>query len=127
MYFLYYTVQSQKFRFPFLNCDVLPQAKWVVACGAMASLTVSLLGSMFPMPRIIYAMAKDGLLFKSLGNLNNYTDTPIVATLLSGLAAAVLALLVSLSDLIQMMSIGTLLAYTLVSFSVLVLRFQAKV
>ena len=82
---------------------------------------------MFPMPRIIYAMAKDGLLFRNLGNLNSYTDTPIVATLLSGIAAAVLALLVSLGDLIQMMSIGTLLAYTLVSFSVLVLRFQAVV
>ncbi|XP_071946019.1 solute carrier family 7 member 14-like [Antedon mediterranea] len=120
----YYRINPES---PLMDMFVMNHAvngKYLVAIGAVAGLTVSLLGSIFPMPRVIYAMSTDGLLFRFLSNINVRTQTPAVATIISGLLAAIMALLVKLGDLIEMMSIGTLLAYTLVSMSVLILRYQ---
>jgi amino acid transporter len=77
---------------------------------------------MFPMPRIIYAMASDGVIFKFLGKVLPKLKTPYVASIVAGLFAAILGSIFDLDELVEMLSIGTLMAYTLVAVCVLLLR-----
>ena len=100
-----------------------PSVQWIVSIGAIAALTASMFGSMFPMPRIAYAMAKDGLIFKQFSQVNS-RGVPHLANLILGVIAAICALVFTLEVLVEMMSIGTLLAYTLVDACVLILRYQ---
>lgn len=83
-----------------------------------------LLSNLFSLPRIVYAMAEDGLFFSVFSRVNPVTKVPVIAILVFGSLMAVLALIFDLEALVQFLSIGTLLAYTFVAASVIVLRFQ---
>jgi cationic amino acid transporter 4 len=52
----------------------LDWAKYVVAIGALCGMTTTLFGSLFSLPRCMYAMATDGLLFSFLGSVNQKTQ-----------------------------------------------------
>uniref|UniRef100_A0A6M2E1D9 Putative amino acid transporter n=1 Tax=Xenopsylla cheopis TaxID=163159 RepID=A0A6M2E1D9_XENCH len=98
--------------------------QYIVSIGAIFGLCASLMGSMFPLPRIIYAMASDGLLFEFMGRVHPRFKTPFHGTLLAGFLTGLMALFFDLEELVDMMSIGTLLAYSMVAACVMLLRYE---
>lgn len=81
-----YYDQDPKAPFPYVLEQLnYPTIKLIVTGGAIFALCTSMLGAMFPLPRVIYAMADDGLLFQIFSKVNPRTKTPAQATLLAGL------------------------------------------
>ncbi|XP_059216585.1 cationic amino acid transporter 4 isoform X2 [Stomoxys calcitrans] len=102
----------------------LPWAKFIITIGALCGMTTTLLGSLFALPRCMYAMACDGLLFSCFGKINSFTQVPVLNLISGGIFSALLALIFDLKHLVEFMSIGTLLAYTIVAASVIILRYR---
>ncbi|XP_044728670.1 cationic amino acid transporter 4 [Chrysoperla carnea] len=98
--------------------------KYMVSVGALCGMTTTLFGSLFSLPRCMYAMASDGLLFEFMSKINPKTKLPLYNLAIGGFLSALLALLFDLEKLVEFMSIGTLLAYTIVSSAVIVLRYR---
>ncbi len=94
----------------------------VINVAAIAGLTSVILVDIVTMPRIGFAMARDRLLPKRLAELHPRFGTPTLMTAITVAFVAVLAALVPLDKLAEMVSIGTLFAFTVVSLAVPILR-----
>nr|XP_044631625.1 LOW QUALITY PROTEIN: cationic amino acid transporter 4-like [Equus asinus] len=99
-------------------------AGFIVAAGAVCGMTTVLFNILFAVPRIVYAMATDGLFFQIFTHVHPRTQVPIVGILVFGFLMPLLAVLLDLEALIQFLSIGTLVTCPVVNTSIIVLRFQ---
>ncbi|KAL6076712.1 Amino acid permease [Balamuthia mandrillaris] len=77
-------------------------------------------------PRIYYRMARDGLLWPAFGTINKRFQTPLFSTIFTGIFVALIAFFIDIVTLGDMISIGTLLAFTLVCGSTIVQRYTSK-
>jgi len=94
----------------------------IVKVAAIAGLSSVILVMLLGQPRIFYTMSKDGLLPPIFSKVHPRFKTPYVSTLLTGAVAVVLAGILPISILGELVSIGTLLAFTIVCVSIIVLR-----
>ncbi|HLY04950.1 MAG TPA: amino acid permease [Rhizomicrobium sp.] len=101
-----------------------PLAGELVAAAAIVALPTVILVLMYGQSRIWYVMARDGLLPESLAALHKTRGTPVIMTLVSGVAVVGLATTLPLDNIAVLANAGTLAAFIAVSLSVLVLRFR---
>jgi basic amino acid/polyamine antiporter, APA family len=94
---------------------------FLVKVGALAGLTSVVLVMMLGQTRVLYAMAKDGLL-PSFDRLHGTFGTPHIATVVTGLFVAFCSGVLPMSLVGELVSIGTLLAFVLVCIGVPILR-----
>ncbi|KAF1883328.1 hypothetical protein Lal_00015121 [Lupinus albus] len=98
-------------------------AGYIINLGAFTALCSALMGGILPQPRILMSMARDGLLPQFFSDINKHTHVPVKGTIATGLASAVLSFFMEVSELAGMVSVGTLLAFSMVAISVLILRY----
>ena len=96
---------------------------FLISLGAMTGITSVLLVLMLSQPRVLLAMARDGLLPRSFfGAVHDRYRTPWKSTILTGIFVGTAAALIPLHILAELVNIGTLLAFVIVCAAVLVMR-----
>ncbi len=94
----------------------------VISLGALVAITSVVLTTYYGQTRIGYAMSRDGLLPAFFARLWEARRTPIVLTIVFGIATAALAAFIPLKDLALLVNIGTLFAFMVVNIGVIILR-----
>ena len=104
----------------------LPVMQLIISVGAITGITSVLLVMLLTQPRILLALARDGLLpNRPFGVIHTRFQTPWISTIITGLFVSLLAGLLPLSILADLVSIGTLLAFAIVCAAVLIMRYAS--
>lgn len=97
-------------------------ATFLVELGAIAGLASVMLVMLLGQSRVFYSMSRDGLLWPWASKIHPKFRTPYVTSIVVGIFVAILAMLIPLHILDEMTSVGTLLAFVLVSAGIMVMR-----
>ncbi len=103
-----------------------PRGAKIIACGIALSTVGFLSQSILTAPRVYYAMARDGVFFKAVGHLNPRTRVPVVAIVLQGIWAAVVAMTGRYEQILNYVVTIDVLFFGLTGASLLVFRARAR-
>jgi len=123
--------------FTLLNANAAPLAdafnhygwSWaatIVTFGSLVGTTAATFTCLLGQPRIFYRMSQDGLFFPIFGKVNEKTGVPIWGTIIVGVLTAIIAFFTTLDFLADAISVGTLLAFTMVDAGLLVIRYKKE-
>lgn len=94
----------------------------LITLGALIGIFTAMITMLLGGSRLLYALGRDGLLPKSMGQVNSEKMIPEKAIIVATVVAAVFAGLVPLMQLASLINAGTLLAFALISFGIIPLR-----
>jgi len=94
----------------------------IIKIGAIAGLSSVVLVLLMGQSRVFFTMASDGLLWKSFAKTHSKFKTPHITTIVTGCFAAFFAGIFPIGLLGELVSIGTLLAFVIVSVGIIILR-----
>ena len=100
----------------------MPWISAIITIGVLAGTTSVALSSLLGQTRIFYVMARDKMLPPIVAKVHPRFKTPVITTMITGVAVALLTLIVPLTQLLNLVNIGTLIAFTVVCAGVLYLR-----
>jgi APA family basic amino acid/polyamine antiporter len=98
----------------------------IIACGIAVSTVGFLSQSILTAPRVYYAMARDGVFFKAVGQLNPRTRVPVIAIVLQGVWAAIVAMTGRYEQILNYVVTIDVLFFGLTGASLLVFRARAR-
>jgi APA family basic amino acid/polyamine antiporter len=111
-----------------LQAALAPLHNWfaniAITLGVLAGTTSVALASLLGQTRIFYVMARDKMLPPFVAKVHPKFKTPVLMTMITGVAVAILTLIVPLDNLLNLVNIGTLLAFMVVCAGVIYLRYR---
>jgi APA family basic amino acid/polyamine antiporter len=99
--------------------------KWVadfISIGAVITITSVMIVMGLGFTRVMYALSRDGLFFKTFSDVHPKFGTPYKASIVGGLFLSILAGILPLKVLAELVNIGTLFAYFMVGIAAIVVR-----
>jgi basic amino acid/polyamine antiporter, APA family len=94
----------------------------LIKLGAIAGLSSVILVMLLGQSRVFYSMSRDGLLPPFINRVHPRFQTPYITSIVTGVVVAFFSAILPIRDAASLVSIGTLLAFVIVSVGILVLR-----
>jgi APA family basic amino acid/polyamine antiporter len=96
----------------------------LIKLGAIAGLSSVILVMLLGQSRVFYSMSRDGLMPQFINKVHPRFQTPYITSIVTGVAVAFFAAILPIRDAASLVSIGTLLAFVIVSIGIIVLRLR---
>ncbi|MCH4123843.1 MAG: amino acid permease [Levilactobacillus sp.] len=101
-------------------------ASGVISLGAIVGMTTVLIVMSYGGTRLLFAISRDGLLPASLKRLNPKTHVPVANTWIFGVVASLFAAVIPIDKIAELVNIGTLSAFAMVSLGIVFLRHDER-